>query len=224
LSVGESVSEVDLEPSEGAGPVVRFLPRSFGSEDGQVARRPRGTRRSMARSWRLPSVTGLSTQAGASRLSAIGSAMTWPRSMPPQAMLGRGTRAPMTRSMHWRSRGGPSTPAACSPQSANSPAHVYTMCRWPRTSHACVSEIRVTPPTLTRDERHSRSSDRQAAARRHLTPEARAGILERLDRELLDGPRPWPCACALSLSARGSGTGCCPQPCSPPTTLVEDRP
>src|SRR5215217_9292033 len=34
--VGQSVSEVDLEASEGAGPVVGLFPRSFGSQDGEV--------------------------------------------------------------------------------------------------------------------------------------------------------------------------------------------
>ena len=42
MSVGESVFEVDLEAPEGAGPVVGLLPRSFGSEDGQVDELGRG--------------------------------------------------------------------------------------------------------------------------------------------------------------------------------------
>ena len=36
MSVGQSVSEVDLEASEGAGPVVGLAPLAFGSLDGEV--------------------------------------------------------------------------------------------------------------------------------------------------------------------------------------------
>jgi hypothetical protein len=36
LSIGESVSEADLETAERAGPVVRLAPFAFGSLDGEA--------------------------------------------------------------------------------------------------------------------------------------------------------------------------------------------
>jgi hypothetical protein len=36
MSVGESVSEVDLEAAEGAGPVVGLAPFALGALDGEV--------------------------------------------------------------------------------------------------------------------------------------------------------------------------------------------
>src|SRR3954454_23909378 len=42
MSVGESVSEVDLEASEGGGPVVGLAPFAFGALDGEVDELGRG--------------------------------------------------------------------------------------------------------------------------------------------------------------------------------------
>jgi hypothetical protein len=79
------------------------------------------------------------------------------------------------------------------------------MCRWLRTSDACVSEIRVTPPMLTATRASPAVKRSRAAARRHLTPEARAGVSRPSTASSwmarARGPAPAPCATARHASA-----------------------